>query len=169
MCFENFIIVIPKIAMMVMLERVIKCSHNIDELIIKVEKFMQTKVYYYNCFISKYIWITYAAGGGLYIFNYFYDNQPAYELITLCDRILYLMIARIVIFLLKFQFDSKGLSHENLVKLQTANEYPLSLEEAEKIADNCPVCLEDLTEGDTVLRLDCKHVYHSHCIGPWLK
>jgi len=109
MCFENFVIVIPKIAMMIMLEKVVKCSHNIDELIIKVEKFMQTKVYYYNCFISKYIWLTYAAGGILYFFNYLYDNELADELVTFCDRILYLMIARIVLFFVKLQFDSKRL------------------------------------------------------------
>ena len=130
MCFENFVIVIPKIAMMIMLEKVVNSARNVDVLILKVEKFMQTKVYYYNCFISKYIWLTYAAGGILYFFNYFYSNELAAELITFCDRIMYLMIARIVLFFVKLQFDSKSLQHENLEKLRTANEYPLSLEEA---------------------------------------
>lgn len=114
MCFENVIIALPKIVMMIMLEKVLKISRNIDDLVVNVERFMQTRIYYYNCYISKYIWISYGIGGFLYVFNFFWSNSEAEELISLCDRILYLMVFRIGLFIVKLCFDSKGLSKDQI-------------------------------------------------------
>lgn len=32
----------------------------------------------------------------------------------------------------------------------------------------CPVCTEQLVEGDEVQLLPCKHVFHPPCLAPWL-
>jgi E3 ubiquitin-protein ligase AIP2 len=34
---------------------------------------------------------------------------------------------------------------------------------------SCPVCMQDLFDGDTVVVLPCKHGMHPECIGPWLE
>lgn len=109
--------------MMIMLHRVIKTSYNIDDLIENVEKFMSTKVYYYNCFISKYIWINYGVGIVLYGVNIYYggggDDESSVkddddELVRICNRVLYLMILRIVVFIVKIQTDSRGLTEKEI-------------------------------------------------------
>lgn len=32
----------------------------------------------------------------------------------------------------------------------------------------CPVCTDDFVEGEKVRILPCRHIYHQHCIDPWL-
>ncbi|ORY35545.1 hypothetical protein BCR39DRAFT_555693 [Naematelia encephala] len=34
---------------------------------------------------------------------------------------------------------------------------------------DCPVCKEDFTVGDEVMRVPCAHVFHPDCLQPWLK
>ena len=37
--------------------------------------------------------------------------------------------------------------------------------------DDCAVCLQSMSEGETLCRLACtgRHVFHSHCITDWLQ
>ncbi|KAM7270797.1 hypothetical protein ACFE04_030011 [Oxalis oulophora] len=34
--------------------------------------------------------------------------------------------------------------------------------------DDCVVCMCRLRDGDLVRRLDCRHVFHKHCLDGWL-
>lgn len=34
---------------------------------------------------------------------------------------------------------------------------------------SCPICNEDFVAQNKVLRLPCSHLYHSHCVMPWLE
>jgi hypothetical protein len=34
---------------------------------------------------------------------------------------------------------------------------------------SCPICSEDYTVTESVLRLPCTHVYHQNCVMPWLE
>lgn len=33
----------------------------------------------------------------------------------------------------------------------------------------CSVCLEELVEGDSVLDLPCRHLFHRRCLATWLR
>lgn len=33
----------------------------------------------------------------------------------------------------------------------------------------CELCLEDYKEGDELMRLPCLHLFHAHCVKPWLQ
>jgi hypothetical protein len=33
----------------------------------------------------------------------------------------------------------------------------------------CSICLEELTCGDSVCELPCKHIFHDACLGKWLE
>ncbi|VVA98228.1 unnamed protein product [Arabis nemorensis] len=33
----------------------------------------------------------------------------------------------------------------------------------------CIFCLESLANGETLIQLNCNHIYHSDCLGPWLE
>lgn len=35
--------------------------------------------------------------------------------------------------------------------------------------DECPVCLERLRVGETLVHLPCAHRFHSGCLVPWLE
>lgn len=96
---------------MIMLYIVIDCSKNIDALIVNVEDFMKTKIYYYNCYISKYIWINYGVGFLIWAINIFYGYNPESErIVYLCHHVLYLMVARLILFIVKIFYQKKGLS-----------------------------------------------------------
>jgi E3 ubiquitin-protein ligase RNF13 len=36
-------------------------------------------------------------------------------------------------------------------------------------SDACCICLEDYTDGDTLIILPCTHKYHQQCLEPWLE
>ncbi|EFJ50997.1 hypothetical protein VOLCADRAFT_38241, partial [Volvox carteri f. nagariensis] len=33
----------------------------------------------------------------------------------------------------------------------------------------CPVCLDAVAEGSTVMTLPCLHQFHAACVTPWLR
>lgn len=41
--------------------------------------------------------------------------------------------------------------------------------ETESDFDNCAVCIEGYKPNDVVRILPCKHVFHKHCVDPWLQ
>lgn len=129
--------------MMIMLSHVMSTSRNIDNLIKNVENFMQTKVYFYNCFISKYIWINYGVGIPIYFINIFYSDVRAHDLVTTCDRILYLMLIRIVIFIVKIQTNTRGLSNSDIQKLTLQSSRTLNAIDITQIQDCCAICIND--------------------------
>mmetsp|Transcript_7796 Transcript_7796/g.19313 ORF Transcript_7796/g.19313 Transcript_7796/m.19313 type:complete len:85 (+) Transcript_7796:251-505(+) len=45
----------------------------------------------------------------------------------------------------------------------------MSYTESEVVNDDCPVCLEEFLEGESLARLPCLHGYHRECIGKWLE
>ncbi|KAI8991843.1 hypothetical protein BDF20DRAFT_909568 [Mycotypha africana] len=55
-------------------------------------------------------------------------------------------------------FPSENLDDEKLLNLNNSSNEPLL----------CVVCLENLTIGSKIRTLPCKHIYHCHCIDPWL-
>nr|XP_020447408.1 RING finger protein 150 [Monopterus albus] len=41
--------------------------------------------------------------------------------------------------------------------------------ETESDFDNCAVCIEGYKPNDVVRLLPCRHVFHKHCVDPWLQ
>ncbi|XP_056136700.1 RING finger protein 150a [Lampris incognitus] len=41
--------------------------------------------------------------------------------------------------------------------------------ETESDFDNCAVCIEGYKPSDVVRMLPCRHVFHKHCVDPWLQ
>ncbi|UPQ99368.1 RING-type domain-containing protein [Chloropicon primus] len=58
-----------------------------------------------------------------------------------------------------------GLSQE---KLNSMRKVQYSAESAEYTDEKCAICQVEFEEGEDVLLLPCKHLYHNPCIEPWL-
>ena len=57
---------------------------------------------------------------------------------------------------------------ENLKKLiQSCHHMTASLKIDEKCIQ-CAICCDDFLESNEVLKLPCRHIFHSHCIQSWL-
>ncbi|XP_075888854.1 RING finger protein 150a [Nelusetta ayraudi] len=41
--------------------------------------------------------------------------------------------------------------------------------ETESDFDNCAVCIEGYKQNDVIRILPCRHVFHKHCVDPWLQ
>ncbi|KXS94476.1 hypothetical protein AC578_1720 [Pseudocercospora eumusae] len=53
------------------------------------------------------------------------------------------------------------LRHQKFLSYRTTN--------PDEPQTSCSVCLDDFTNASTVIRLDCKHVFHAKCIVTWLE
>ncbi|KAL4443186.1 hypothetical protein ABPG74_002253 [Tetrahymena malaccensis] len=168
-CIQNVIILLPKIIMMIVLQITLNNTRNIDELVVNVEEFMKTKIYYYNCYISKYIWMNYGIGAFYFACNIAIGYyQSASQIVSLCDQIIYILIARLALFIAKIMLQSKGLTEKQLENLIEKRQLSITEDFCKKNEDCCPICLEDYQIGQISLQLDCKHIYHLSCIKTWL-
>lgn len=62
---------------------------------------------------------------------------------------------------------NRHLSRQDLVKLETCRyKKPAQVKEGEE--DKCPICLVELSEGEDIKNLPCKHMFHPNCIDTWL-
>ncbi|GAB5356026.1 hypothetical protein AAMO2058_000255600 [Amorphochlora amoebiformis] len=52
---------------------------------------------------------------------------------------------------------------------RTISRFPTSTVPKGAPSQECCICMDDMTSGDTVRRLPCFHVFHDKCIDPWLK
>ena len=50
----------------------------------------------------------------------------------------------------------------NIKRLRSSNKKQIQQSE-------CSVCLEALEQGERVLELPCKHLFHKHCLKPWMQ
>ena len=46
---------------------------------------------------------------------------------------------------------------------------PTTTVSQDRVPPECSVCLEDFVVGDVTRQMPCKHIFHPHCILPWLK
>uniref|UniRef100_A0A8D0E8Q7 Ring finger protein 149 n=1 Tax=Salvator merianae TaxID=96440 RepID=A0A8D0E8Q7_SALMN len=71
------------------------------------------------------------------------------------------------------QFRNQGLREEAMkaisqLSLHIVKHEDKEIPELDVDAENCAVCIENYKPKDTVRILPCKHVFHRHCIDPWL-
>ncbi|KAL1531443.1 RING-type E3 ubiquitin transferase [Salvia divinorum] len=62
---------------------------------------------------------------------------------------------------------NEGLSKKDLSKLSSSKYKIKSSKEKEK--EQCVICCAEFKNGDKVITLACKHVFHSKCIIKWLE
>ena len=56
---------------------------------------------------------------------------------------------------------------ENSERLIENNKKIITLNEINE--KECIICFEEYKEGDIIIELDCKHIYHDPCISKWLQ
>jgi E3 ubiquitin-protein ligase BIG BROTHER-like protein len=64
--------------------------------------------------------------------------------------------------------ESKGLNAQSVAALQQFTYVPES-KDSSTDQEQCVVCRLEYEKGDKMLRLPCKHHYHSECIQQWLQ
>jgi hypothetical protein len=55
------------------------------------------------------------------------------------------------------------------VRLQSINKFVYREGEHQLPTSSCIICLEDFHNLDSVINLNCRHIYHSLCIHRWFK
>lgn len=88
---------------------------TVSELKENIEDFMRTKIYYYNCYLSRFIWITYATGLIVFIVSSWLlppdeGDEAAANIVGLVKRTMYILLARLLSFLVKYNVDARGVS-----------------------------------------------------------
>lgn len=58
---------------------------------------------------------------------------------------------------------------KNLCKSKHKNYEKIQFNSETEYFDSCTICLEDFNDKEKLLKLDCNHVYHEHCIKTWFK
>ena len=68
-----------------------------------------------------------------------------------------------------FQIDRQSLGSPpaELDFVNSLKEIPFDPEKCNE--DSCMICLEQLSQGENVIVLDCGHPFHRNCLDPWLK
>lgn len=57
--------------------------------------------------------------------------------------------------------------NENNERLIENNKKIITLHETNE--KDCIICFEEYKEGDIIIELECKHIYHDPCISKWLQ
>ncbi len=57
------------------------------------------------------------------------------------------------------------MQREKTVEERDEGDGPHGIEETMK---TCPICCDDFQEGQEVRTLPCNHIFHPHCVDPWL-
>ncbi|XP_050376509.1 E3 ubiquitin-protein ligase RING1-like [Argentina anserina] len=65
-----------------------------------------------------------------------------------------------------YEATTKPASKSAIEKLEKVR---LESVEAARHAGLCAVCMEDFEAGNEATRLPCLHLYHRHCVVPWLE
>ena len=58
---------------------------------------------------------------------------------------------------------------KNLCKPKHKNYEKINFNSETEYFDSCTICLEDFNDKEKLLKLDCNHIYHEHCIKTWFK
>lgn len=62
-----------------------------------------------------------------------------------------------------------GRIEDHLLSCLTSPPLPYNTDVLSKDSGECPICLEELLQGETIARLACLCVYHKSCIDSWTK
>ncbi|KAI5181013.1 hypothetical protein NEOKW01_1254 [Nematocida sp. AWRm80] len=71
-----------------------------------------------------------------------------------------------IIFTIVYYIDE--LSHRHKVADPEAFDSQVPVEEALEDEGECSICLEGLLKGNTIRRLQCKHIFHNDCVSSWI-
>ncbi|KAL4439574.1 hypothetical protein ABPG74_003976 [Tetrahymena malaccensis] len=168
MSIMNIFLIIPKIILTVMFNLAVQNSQNIDNLIENVVFFHQTKIYILNNRFSRYIIAGYCLGFFHFLINLWMNtDNSSDELQMVINALLIIFIARIFFSIYIDLKREKGLSPQQTQIMVTNQSYLLTQTELEQINDCCSICIEDFQLNQSILKLECQHIFHTPCIEKW--
>ncbi|KAI9259086.1 hypothetical protein BY458DRAFT_517723 [Sporodiniella umbellata] len=93
----------------------------------------------------------------------------------LLDMLLIVVLSPAVMMLfvyLTWQLRQRQHKHNDMAPSQFVSKLPMYVFKREKATDvdhlECPICLEDYIDGESLRILPCKHEFHSKCVDSWL-
>ena len=66
------------------------------------------------------------------------------------------------------QLTRAQLSKLKISKINCNDLNPVLVKKEDIFTDLCSICLDDYKEGETIIKLNCNHIYHKKCLEKWL-
>lgn len=66
------------------------------------------------------------------------------------------------------QLTSDQLTKLKISKINCNHLNPEIVKPEDKFSDPCSICLDNYKEGETIIKLNCNHIYHKSCLEKWL-
>ena len=66
------------------------------------------------------------------------------------------------------QLTRSQLSKLKISKINCNDLNPVLVKKEDIFTDLCSICLDDYKEGETIIKLNCNHIYHKKCLEKWL-
>ncbi|KAL4491993.1 hypothetical protein ABPG72_008414 [Tetrahymena utriculariae] len=168
MSIMNITLILPKIMLTTMFNLVVQNSRNIFCLIENVELFHQTKIYILNNILSKYIAAGYCLSFFLYAFNVSINSDYSYDELNLAINALQIIfIARILYSIYIDVKSEKGLSSQQTQIMIIKQSQTITQKDIEQICDCCSICIENFELNQSIIKLECQHIFHTPCIKKW--
>ena len=71
-------------------------------------------------------------------------------------------------FIAKVWAGKETLTDTSLNNNTIVDEFSILDEEEKKKYNTCSICFDDFIDNSIIRKIKCSHIFHKHCIDPWL-